>query len=941
MSTDLIRSVRETGLNVQNAEYIDQLYEAFKLDPNSVPEQWRHYFYGFEHAQLEGGAASQPPQAGANQATSETQVHRVAEKLILAYRQLGHLCARTDPLAVDYPEKPSELDPAYYGLDDAALETEVDHVCLDPSKPLPLRDIVQALEQVYCGSLATEYLHITDAEERRWLEHRLESTRGDWQGQLDPETRRGILGDLTAAEGLEQYLHRKYIGQKRFSLEGGDSLIPLLDEVVQGGGELGIQNIVIGMAHRGRLNVLVNLMGKSPQELFDEFEGSYQDESGGGSGDVKYHQGFYSSIRSRGGPVHVSLAFNPSHLEIVCPVVEGGVRARQDRIGDEGVDHVLPVLIHGDAAFIGQGVTTETLNLSETEGYRTGGSLHIVINNQIGFTTSLPIEARSTLYCTEVAKMVQAPIFHVNGDDPDAVVFVTRLALEYRKAFNNDVVIDLVCYRRQGHNEADEPMMTQPEMYQVIRQLETTRAIYARRLKRQKVIQPGVAEQLVDEYRRTLDQGKVTVMEFLEGSRRGYVTNDWHRFIDANPRAKYDTAVNAAELKRLGKRTTSVPDGFVLHSRVAKVLEARRKMIQGEQRLDWGMAENLAFASLLEEGVAIRMSGQDVRRGTFSHRHAVLHDQETAERYIPLKQVNTEVRFDIINSMLSELAVLGFEYGYATSSPNTLVIWEAQFGDFGNCAQPVIDQFISSGFVKWGRFCQLTLFLPHGFEGQGPEHSSARLERYLQLCAELNMRVWYPSTPAQLFHLLRDQHIRDFRRPLVVMTPKSLLRNPDSTSSLEDLSTGKLELVIDEVDELRSESVRRVVACSGKIYFDLLKQRRESRMLDVAILRIEQLYPFPRRTLNRILQQYPNARELVWCQEEPRNQGAWYQIQHHLRVAKLVTMSLGYSGRPPSASPAAGNPREHLQQHKYLVERALDLEPVDDPGERLEDTDIH
>ena len=941
MSSGMIRSVRETGLNVQNAEYIDQLYEAFKRDPQSVSDQWRHYFYGFEHAQLTGDAGGSPPQAESDGPPSVTQVSRAAEKLISAYRQLGHLCGRIDPLAERVPDKPSELDPAYYGLDAVALDTELRHVSIDPSDKLTLGEIVDTLDRVYCGSLTTEYQHITDPEERRWLEHRLESTRGDWQGQLDAETRRGILGDLTAAEGLEQYLHRRYIGQKRFSLEGGDSLIPLLDEVVQGGGELGIRNIVIGMAHRGRLNVLVNLMGKSPQELFDEFEGAYQDEGGDGSGDVKYHQGFYSNIQSRGGPVRVALAFNPSHLEIVCPVVEGGVRARQDRIGADGVDQVLPVLIHGDAAFIGQGVTTETLNLSETHGFRTGGSLHIVVNNQIGFTTSLPIEARSTLYCTEVAKMVQAPIFHVNGDDPDAVVFITRLALEYRNKFNNDVVIDLVCYRRQGHNEADEPMMTQPQMYQVIRQMDTTRAIYARRLLRQQVIEAGVAEQLAENYRATLEQGRITVMEFIEGSRSGYASNDWHRFIGANPRARYDTAVNTAELRRLGDLTTAVPEGFAVHSRVAKVLDNRRKMVRGEQRLDWGMAENLAFASLLEQGVSIRMSGQDVCRGTFSHRHAVLHHQETGERHTPLQQVNSEVRFDIINSMLSELAVLAFEYGYATSSPNTLVIWEAQFGDFGNCAQPVIDQFISSGFLKWGRFCQLTLFLPHGFEGQGPEHSSARLERYLQLCAELNMRVWYPSTPAQLFHLLRDQHVRDFRRPLVVMTPKSLLRNPDSTSSLQDLSRGELQLVIDEVDDIQPESVRRVVACSGKIYFDLLKQRRTDDIRDIAILRIEQLYPFPRRTLNRVLQQYANAQELVWCQEEPRNQGAWYQIQHHLRVAKRVTMSLGYSGRPPSASPAAGNPRSHVEQQKYLVERALALQPVDDPGERLEDTDIH
>ena len=940
--TKRVSTIKHNGLNPHTAEYIDQLYEAWKLDPQSVTSEWRHYFYGFEAAHSEPGVSPGSLVDPAQSAVSNVDVSASAERLITAYRMMGHLCAKTDPLELHLPGKPVELDPAYYGLDDEALMTEMSHIAIDPGRDLSLAEIIGVMERVYCGSIATEYMHINDAEQRRWLEQRLESTRGDWQSQHGDVARTDILRDLTAAEGLEHYLHRRYVGQKRFSLEGGDSLIPMLDEIVQGGGQLGVNHIVIGMAHRGRLNVLVNLMGKSPQELFDEFEGHYEPDTMPGSGDVKYHQGFYSNIETPGGPVHVALAFNPSHLEIVSPVVEGGVRARQDGAGADGRKKVMPVLIHGDAAFIGQGVTTETLNLSKTHGYHTGGSLHLVVNNQIGFTTSMPLEARSTLYCTEVAKLIQAPIFHVNANDPDAVVFVTRLALEYRNTFHNDVVIDLVCYRRQGHNEADEPMITQPGMYRRIRDLDTTRAIYAKRLISEGLIDESEANRMISDYRETLDSGKVTVLEFLHGSPTGYLHTDWHRFMNARPVSVVPTAISEETLQRLGNRITSVPDGFALHRRVRKVLDSRIAMLAGEQPLDWGMAEHLACASLLHEGVSIRLSGQDTGRGTFSHRHAILHDQETDDRFIPLEQVaEGEARFTLINSMLSELAVLAFEYGYATSSPETLVIWEAQFGDFANCAQVVIDQFISSGYLKWGRFCQLTLLLPHGYEGQGPEHSSARLERFLQLCAELNMRVWNPSTPAQLFHLLRDQYRRDFRRPLVVMTPKSLLRHPLSTSSLEDLTGGGLQLIIEESDDQDVAAIRRVVLCSGKVYFDLLKARRERNIDDIAILRIEQLYPFPRKTLKRILEQYSQAGELVWCQEEPRNQGAWYQIRHHLRVSKLSQMTLGYAGRAPSASPACGNARLHALQQQNLIDRALSVELVDDPGERLEDTEMH
>ncbi len=684
-----------------------------------------------------------------------------------------------------------------------------------------------------------------------------------------------------------------------------------------------------------------NLLGKAPGELFSEFEHQGELDERIGSGDVKYHQGFYSNIQTPGGPVHLALAFNPSHLEIVGPVVEGGVRARQDRHGDNGTDLVLPVLVHGDAAFVGQGVVTETLNLSKLPAYSTGGTIHVVVNNQIGFTTSHPYEARSTLYCTEVAKPVQAPIFHVNGDDPDAVLFVTRMALDYRMTFGNDVVIDLVCYRRHGHNEADEPMMTQPFMYRRIRSMETSRALYATRLERDGVIQPGDAEAMVERYRAALEEGKVVVREFLHGSATGYAAH-WENYLNAKPGESVVTRVPLATLTRLGARTLELPAGFVLHRGVARVLDARRQMLAGELPLDWGMAESLAYATLLDEGYAIRLSGQDSGRGTFAHRHAVLHHQDERRSYVPLAELfEGQPRFEVINSLLSELAVLAFEYGYATSSPETLVIWEAQFGDFANCAQVVIDQFIASGYLKWGRLCQLTLLLPHGFEGLGPEHSSARLERFLQLCAELNMRVWVPTTPAQFFHLLRDQVKRRFRRPLIVMTPKSLLRHRLSNSSLEALTDGALAAVLPEIDALEAAQVRRVVLCSGKVFFDLLAARRERGVTDIAILRVEQLYPFPRRRLRELLDQYASAQEIVWCQEDPRNQGAWYQIQHHLRALKHGDQSLGYAGRPPSASPACGYPRLHQAQQQALINTALADQPVDDPGERLDDTDTH
>ena len=941
MDKPLKRQRRSSAFSGANAEYIDQLYEAFRDSPESVSAEWRSFFYGFE----QGAGESTPGQRVPDDMPDGPGVRPAPltgiERLITAYRMLGHLHADIDPLGLTELQRPKELNPAYYGLDDAVMQQAVNVVSIDAEQARPVKEVIDILERVYCGTVASEYMHISASDERRWIERRLESTRGDWAGQHSVQMRIDTLRDLTAAEGLEQFLHRRYVGQKRFSLEGADSLIPLLDEIVQGGGKRGITDIVIGMAHRGRLNVLVNLLGKAPSELFSEFEGRGEPDARSGSGDVKYHQGFYSNIQTSGGPVHLSLAFNPSHLEVIAPVVQGGCRARQDRHEEDGPDLVLPVIVHGDAAFIGQGVVTETLNLSKTPAYGTGGTLHVVVNNQIGFTTSHPQEARSTLYCTEVAKLIQAPIFHVNGDDPDAVLFVTRLALDYRLAFQNDVVIDLVCYRRQGHNEADEPMMTQPQMYQRIRGMESARALYAKRLIHDGVVTAEQPDALREEYRASLERGKVVVREFLHGSRTGYEAH-WEQYLNAGPNESVDTRVPLAQLVGLGKDALLPPADFELQRGVTRVVDDRDRMLAGEMPVDWGMAEILAYATLLHDGHAVRLSGQDSVRGTFAHRHAAYHDQKSFDIDIPLARLfEGQPRFEVINSLLSELAVLGFEYGYATSSPNTLVIWEAQFGDFGNGAQMVIDQFIASGYLKWGRLCQLTLFLPHGFEGQGPEHSSARLERYLQLCAELNMRVWVPSTPAQFFHLLRNQIKRRFRRPLVVMTPKSLLRHPLSKSTLDAFTDGALALVQPEADELESDRVRRVVLCSGKVYFDLLGERRKREISDIAIMRVEQLYPFPRRRLGGLLADFANASEIVWCQEEPRNQGAWYQIQHHLRVLTQDHQTLGYAGRAPSASPACGNWQLHRVQQQALIDAALAASRVEDPGERLEDTDEH
>ena len=742
----------------------------------------------------------------------------------------------------------------------------------------------------------------------------------------EAKTRKHLLERLTAAEGLEKYLGSRYPGVKRFGLEGGESLIPCLDELIQRAGSYGAKEIVLGMAHRGRLNVLVNTLGKNPKDLFDEFEGKKMADSG--SGDVKYHQGFSSNVMTEGGEIHLALAFNPSHLEIVSPVVEGSVRARQTRRNDTDGSQVVPIIMHGDAAFAGQGVVMETFQMSQTRGFGIGGTIHIVINNQVGFTTSKQEDARSTEYCTDVAKMVQAPILHVNADDPEAVMFVTQMAMDYRKEFGGDVVIDLVCYRRRGHNEADEPSATQPVMYDKIRKLKSTRSLYADKLVEEGILSDEDAKKMETEYRDALDNGEHVVKSLVkEPNTELYV--DWTPYLGHEWTAKCKTSVTLKNIQRLGKKLTHVPEGFSIQRQVQKIVEDRKKMTAGALGLNWGYGEMMAYASLLDEGHPIRITGQDVGRGTFSHRHAILHNQKDGDTYTSLANLSEkQPRFEIYDSLLSEEAVMAFEYGYATTTPDALIVWEAQFGDFSNGAQVVIDQFLTSGEHKWGRLCGLTLLLPHGYEGQGPEHSSARLERFLQLAAEHNIQVCVPTTPSQVFHMLRRQVKRPLRKPLVAITPKSLLRHKEATSDLDDLTSGTFQTILPEKEPSDPRKVTRLILCSGKVYYDLLEKKKTDGRDDVVIFRIEQLYPFPGDDLDELLAPYTKLKNAVWCQEEPMNQGAWYCSQHHMRAALArlnPKLYLEYAGRDASAAPAAGYMSVHVEQQKKLVDDAFEL----------------
>jgi 2-oxoglutarate dehydrogenase E1 component len=925
-----------------NAPYVEEMYENYLDNPGSVPDTWRDYFDALQHVPASDGsnardvahlpvvnAFAQRAKSGGTRvvlASADAEMGRkrtAAQQLIAAYRNVGQRWADLDPLKrTERPHIP-DLDPAFYGFGDADQETVFDTSNTFFGKnSMSLRELLNALRETYCGTLGAEYMYATDQDEKRWWQQKLEAVRS--KPNFNADKKKHILGRLTAAEGLERFLHTKYVGQKRFSLEGGESFIAAMDELIQAAGSQGVQEIVIGMAHRGRLNVLVNTMGKQPKDLFAEFDHTAPEELT--SGDVKYHQGFSSDMSTPGGPVHLSLAFNPSHLEIVNPVVQGSVRARMDRRSDPQGKQVLPVLVHGDAAFGGQGVNQETLALAQTRGYTTGGTVHIIINNQIGFTTSDPRDMRSSAFCTDIVKMVEAPVLHVNADDPEAVVLATQFALEYRMKFRKDVVVDIICFRKLGHNEQDTPSLTQPLMYKKIGAHPGTRKLFADKLSAQ-----GLGETLGDDmakaYRAALDEGRHAADPVLSNFKTKF-TVDWAPFLGKKWTDVGDTALPLSEWKRLAERLTTIPSTVTPHQLVRKVYDDRAAMGRGDIPVDWGMGEHMALASLVASGYPVRLSGEDSGRGTFTHRHAVIHDQNREKwdvgTYVPLQNVaDGQAPFVVIDSILSEEAVLGFEYGYASNDPNTMVIWEAQFGDFANGAQVVIDQFIASGEVKWGRVNGLTLMLPHGYEGQGPEHSSARLERFMQLAADTNMQIVQPTTASQIFHVLRRQMVRTVRKPLVIMTPKSLLRNKDATSPLSEFTRGGFQTVIGEVKEIKAERVKRIVVCSGKVYYDLVKKREERGSDDVAIVRIEQLYPFAHKAFANEIKKYPNATEIVWTQDEPQNQGAWFFVQHYIHENMLDGQKLGYAGRAASASPAVGYSHLHQEQQKALVDGAF------------------
>ena len=933
---------RSSQFSGGNAAYLEELYETYLSDPNAVSAQWRDFFAKLprvngnpvqdtshsairQHFTQLSRTRSHVQAAASDNGVTERERKQVrVVQLISAYRQRGHQKAQLDPLGLWKREPVPDLELEFHDLSPADLETRFQTGNLQIGRDqASLAEIIEALEQTYCTTVGAEFRHIVATEQRHWIQQRMESVRS--QPDFGRQARIHLLERLTAAEGLEKALASKYPGTKRFGLEGGESLIPMLDSMIQRCGSYSAKEIVIGMAHRGRLNVLVNILGKSPSELFDEFEGRaiYK-----GSADVKYHQGFSSNVMTPGGEVHLAMAFNPSHLEIVSPVVEGSVRARQDRRDDVTGDKVVPIVMHGDAAFAGQGVVMETFQLSQTRAYKTGGTIHIVINNQVGFTTSNPEDARSTEYCTDIAKMVQAPIFHVNGDDPEAVLFVSQLAVDFRQEFKKDVVIDLVCYRRRGHNEADEPSATQPLMYEAIRKQPTTRDLYAQHLVDETVLTKDEDERMVADYRQHLDNGDHVVKSLVKQPNKALFV-DWAPYLGHAWNTPCDTRIDLKRLQEIAVRTNTVSSGFVMQRQVGKIYEDRLKMASGNMPINWGFAEVLAYATLLEEGHPVRLTGQDVGRGTFSHRHAVLHNQKDDSTYVPLAHLSeNQPRIDIYDSLLSEEAVLAFEYGYSTTMPNALVIWEAQFGDFANGAQVVIDQFITSGEHKWSRLCGLTLLLPHGYEGQGPEHSSARLERFLQLCAEQNIQVCVPTTPAQVFHMLRRQTVRPLRKPLIVMTPKSLLRHKEAVSTMEELANGSFHNVLNDTDVQNPESVKRLILCSGKVFYDLRDARREHKVDNVAIVRLEQLYPFPEEELQAVISTFVNLQEVVWCQEEPMNQGAWYSSQHHMRrviYRHNPSVYLEYAGREASAAPAAGYMALHMAQQERFIREALKI----------------
>lgn len=915
-----------------NQSYLEQAYEHYLLDPDSVDQSWQDLFKTLPIEKLSPEQYHSRTRdyflqlvkdnhryaSNASDPETDAKLIRVLQ-LIDAFRVRGHQNADLDPINLRPNPPIADLSLDFHGLteDDLSQNFNLSNYIFG-IETIQLDQLYAVLKKVYCGSIGSEYMHLTNTDEKQWIQQRLETISGIYTFAAEEKIQ--FLKELTAAEGLERYIGTKFPGAKRFSVEGGDVLIPMLKKMVRHASKWGTHKVVLGMAHRGRLNVLVNIMGKKPRNLFDEFAG--KNEKLLGTGDVKYHQGYSSYVETEYGLTHLMLAFNPSHLEIVNPVVMGAVRSKLDNFSQHETHLILPITIHGDAAVIGQGIVQETLNMSQVRAYQVGGTVRIVINNQIGFTTSFPQDCRSSEYCTDIAKMVQAPIFHVNADDPEAVAFVSELALDFRNTFKRDVFIDLVCYRRHGHNEADEPGATQPMMYQKIKKRSTARKIYADKLIEQHLITQEDATEMINDYRELLDRGERAV-EWREIEKNA---STWDSYKLREWDTPYASQVDVERLNVLQQRISYIPVEIDTHPRVEKIYADRSMMAKGEKLFDWGAAEMLAYATLVDIGCSVRISGEDSARGTFFHRHAIVHNQLDGSSYIPLMHIHSEQgHFMAWDSVLSEAAVLAFEYGYASSSPHGLTIWEAQFGDFANGAQVVIDQFISSGEQKWGRLCGLVMLLPHGYEGQGPEHSSARLERYLQLCAEQNIQVCIPSTPAQIYHILRRQVLRPMRKPLVVMSPKSLFRHPLAVSSIDELAKGSFQPAIDEIDLLDKKQIKRVILCSGKVYYDLLEQRRKNQQSDVAIIRIEQLYPFPYHCLHAMLTQYSHVKEFVWCQEEPQNQGAWYCSQHNFRDVLPTRATLRYTGRLASASPAVGYMSLHVEQQKTLIKNALTL----------------
>lgn len=908
-------------INRANAAYLEQLYEDYLRDPTSVDPQWAQVFAGLEMGSTNGDRVS-PVGHTPSRVTSRAERNIGVFDLIHSYRAFGHLVANLDPLGQNEPYHPY-LDPEEFGFGAKDLGRVVECPTFKRCNQARLSELIELLRATYCGTVGVEYMDIFDKEKRSWIHDRIEPELN--RAQLTADDRRFILERLSAAEGFEQFLHTKFLGQKRFSLEGGESLIPLLDFLVEAGTETGIVEVVLGMAHRGRLNVLAHVLDKPYHLIFSEFEGAFLPADIQGDGDVKYHLGFSHNHKTRSGrEVHLSLASNPSHLEAVNPVVQGIVRAKQNRLGDFERTRVLPVLIHGDAAFSGQGIVSEMLALSELEAYRTGGTIHVIINNQVGFTTS-PRDYRFTRYPSDTAKEIQAPVFHVNGDDPEAAVQAARLAIGYRQKFRADVIIDLVCYRRHGHNEADDPSFTQPVMYEVIRNHPTTRARYEERLLNDMIVSEGDVETMQQTLRSRMEKELDFARDTAPRQRVQALGGWWKDMAWAGNDWSADTRVPIETLQRIVDGAQSLPQGFTPYPKAKRLLAERAKMIEPGGLLDWAGAEMLALGTLLLEGHRVRLAGQDSGRGTFSHRHATLTDIKTGERYVPMDHLSPDQgRFVVIDTMLSELAVLGFEYGFSTADPDNMVIWEAQFGDFANGAQVMIDQFIASGESKWQRMSGLVMLLPHGYEGQGPEHSSARLERFLQLCAENNMQVCNLTTPAQYFHALRRQIHRSFRKPLVLMAPKSLLRNKLCVSPVTDLTDGTFRTVIDDIESVDRKHVRRVLLCSGKVYYDLLAARSERDISDIALVRVEQLYPFPGEEIGAILESYSQATEVFWVQEEPANMGAWSDVEQRIRRFLPVRCgALRYAGRRAAASPASGSYKNHAREVDELINAAL------------------